>query len=162
MSAPAVYRWKRRRARRWTLPLAAGLALALAGVPAGAADEAPGARADAGARIAADLGRRYALGPEAVAALAPQVAVHLERGGGERDLGALADRAVAAGCQEGCLAEAVAAANRAIWLGHPPEEATALVARALKDAARAGGPGTLAERMRARLERRYRQTPTPF
>jgi len=133
----------------------AALSASLAAAPVALA--APADHAAEAAPIAAELVQKYGL-PEAEAEpLSTQVAVFLDRGGkagGARDFAAAA---TGAGCRAGCLARALAAVNRAVWLGHPPDQSRKLVARALRDAAKAGGPGTLVDRMEARMERFHRQ-----
>lgn len=119
---------------------------------------APEDHAAEAAPIAADLGRKYALPAVEAEALKGPVAVYLDQGGDARGVGDLAASAADLGCRAGCLGAALKAVNRAVWLGHPPDEAHKLVLRALKDAARAGGPGTLAERMQARMERLHRRS----
>lgn len=136
--------------------LCAGLVAAWSpmGSAAWAAPADPAAEA---APVAAELAQKYGLPGDEADALRTEVAVHLERGGDAGSVRNLAEAAASTGCREGCLAAALAAVNRAVWLGHAPDESRKLVIRALKDAARAGGPGTLAERMRARMERFHRQ-----
>lgn len=134
---------------------AAALCAWLAAVPGARA--APADHVAEAAPIAAELLGKYGLEEAEAGALADQVAVFLDRGGdagGVRDLAAAAG---GAGCRAGCLPQALEAVNRAVWLGHHPDEARKLVVRALKEAARNGGPGTLAERMQARMERFHRQ-----
>lgn len=135
---------------------AVALGLWLAVVPAARA--APADHLMEAAPIARELARTYDLPAPEEEALKTEVAIHLDRGGdaaGARDLAA----AVAGtGCEAGCLAQALGAVNRAVWLGHPEGEARKLVIGALKDSVRDGGPGTLAERMEARMERLHRES----
>jgi hypothetical protein len=122
-----------------------------------AAFAAPADHAAEAGPVAAGLAQKYGLPAAEADALRTEVAVHLDRGGDAGNVRDLAAAAASTGCREGCLPAALAAVNRAVWLGHAPDESRKLVVRALKDAARAGGPGTLAERMRARMERFHRQ-----
>jgi hypothetical protein len=134
----------------------AALCACLAAAPAALA--APADHAAEAAPIAAELSGKYGLAAAEAEPLSTQLAVFLDQGGdagGARDFAAAAARA---GCRAGCLPQALEAVNRAVWLGHPPNESRKLVVRALKDAAKAGGPGTLAERMQARMERFHRQS----
>lgn len=137
--------------------LCAGLAIVGIG-GAGAARAAPADHAAEAAPIAAELVQTYGLPESEAGALQDEVAVHLDRGGDAGNVRGLAQAAADTGCRAGCLGAALAAVNRAVWLGHPPDEARKLVVRALQNAARAGGPGTLAERMQARMERFHRQS----
>jgi hypothetical protein len=138
--------------------LAVLLALVGAGV-AGPARADPGNRGVEAAGIVAGLVGRFGLTEEETGALRPQVEVHLDRGGDAKGVEALAKGAAKAGCEGGCLIDALAAVNRSMWLGQDPDDARTTVLRVLKESAREGGPGTLAERMQARMERLHRQNP---
>lgn len=134
--------------------------LALLGVgTAGPVRADPGDRAVEAAGIAAGLVGRFGLTEQETGALRSQVAVHLDRGGDAKGVEALAQGAAKVGCEGGCLIDALAAVNRSMWLGQDPGDARATVLRVLKESAREGGPGTLAERMQARMERLHRQNP---
>jgi hypothetical protein len=138
--------------------LCAWLAAAPAVPVAMAAEAAPADHAAEAAPIAAEAAQKYGLAEAEIEDLRTQVAVFLDRGGDARAARDFAAAAAGAGCRAGCLPQAFAAVNRAVWLGHPPDQSRNLVVRALKDAARAGGPGTLAEGMQARMERFHRRS----
>ena len=109
--------------------------------------------------IADGLREELELGRDEALRLKEHVRMHLDIGGDVYDVRDTIRSAAAQGCRKACLIMSVRMTNRAVVLGYPHGQAHDMVDRAVSHAVESGPLENAEERIRAQMERQFRQNP---